>query len=71
MSAAKTLKPTNCPATPFGNRKIYFRGLFSSVFVTIQKISTLWKSEINYLGIFQSLKMCILMGEKSFQFLLS
>jgi len=46
---------------PFANRKNYFRGSFHSSIVTIQKISPLWKPEINNLGIFQSLKLRILM----------
>jgi len=46
---------------PFGNRKKYFRGSFHFGIVTIQKISPPRNLNFNYSGIFQSLKLRILM----------
>ena len=45
----------------FGNRKFCFRGSFQFNTVTIHKISPLWNLKFDYLGIFQSLKLRILM----------
>jgi len=59
------------PAMPFGHRKIHFRGSFQFSIVTILKISPSVNLKFINLGIFQSLKFRILMGGKSFQFLLS
>ena len=45
--AHKTIKLTLYrPVMPFGNGKIYFRGSFQFSFVTIKKISPLWKPKI-------------------------
>ena len=46
---------------PFGNRKFYFRGFFSSVLLQFEKYNPSGNLKINYLGIFQSLKLRILM----------
>jgi len=46
---------------PFGNRKKYFRGLFSSVLLKFKKYHPSGNLKFKYLGIFQSLKLCILM----------
>jgi len=51
----------NRPTMPFGNRKIYFTGSFQFSIVTISKISPSGDLKFNYLGIFQSLKLLILM----------
>jgi len=49
------------PAMPFGNRKKYFRALFSSVLSQCKKYHPSGNLKFNYLGIFQSLKLHILM----------
>jgi len=56
---------------PFGNRKQnILEDLFSSVLSQFKKYPLSGNLKFNHLGIFQSLKLRILM-EKSFQFLLS
>jgi len=47
------------PAIPFGNRKKYFRGSSEFSIATIQKIYHPRKTEINYLGISESLQLRI------------
>jgi len=52
------------PAMPFGNREIYFRGSFPYSIVTIQKkYNPSGRLKFNHLGIFQSLKLRILMAK--------
>jgi len=46
---------------PFGNRKIYFRDLLSSVLLQFKKYHPSENLKFNNLGIFQSLKFRILM----------
>jgi len=57
------------PAMPFGQKKNILEYLFSSVWSQF-KYHPSGNLKFNYFGIFQSLKLLILM-EKSFQFLLS
>jgi len=47
------------PAMPFGNRKKYFKDLFSSVLSQLKKYNPSGNLKFNYLGIFQSLKLRI------------
>jgi len=57
---------------PFGNRKKnILEDLLSSVLSQFKKYHPSGTVKFNYLGISQSLKLHILMGKKSFQFLLS
>jgi len=42
---------------PFGNREIYFRGSFKFSIVTIQRISPIWKLEIQSFRHFAKLKI--------------
>jgi len=48
---------------PFGNRKIYFEDFFSSVLSQLKMYHSSVDLKFNYLGIFQSLKLRILMGK--------
>jgi len=48
---------------PFGNRKKYFRGSFQFSIVTILKKYPSGNLKFNNLGIFQSLKLRILVGK--------
>jgi len=48
---------------PFGNRKIYFEDFFSSVLSQLKMYHSSVNLKFNYLGIFQSLKLRILMGK--------
>jgi len=50
---------------PFGKRKKYFRGVFSSVLSQFKKYHPSGNLKFNNLGIFQSLKLRIFM-ENSF-----
>jgi len=52
---------------PFGNRKIYLEDLFSSALSEFKKYHPSGNLKFNNLGIFQSLKLPILVGKKSFQ----
>jgi len=47
---------------PLSNRKKYFRGSFQFSIVTVQKYHPCGNLKFNYLGIFQTLKLRILMG---------
>jgi len=58
------------PAMPFGSRKNYFRGSFQFSTGTIKKNCSYENLKFNYSGIFQSLKLRILV-EKPFQLLLT
>jgi len=60
------------PAMPFGNRKKnnILEDLYSLVLSPFEKYHSSRNLKLNNLGIFQSLKLRILV-EKSFQFLLS
>jgi len=52
------------PTMPFGNRKIYFRGdLFSSALSQFEKYHPSGNMYFHNLGIFQSFKLCILVGK--------
>jgi len=55
-------------AMPFGNRKKYFRGFFNSVLLRFKKYHLSGNLKFNYLGIFQSLKLRILMEKNPFNF---
>jgi len=54
------------PAMPFANREISFRGFVQFSIVTILKNHPLGNLKSNYLGIFQSFKLCILMDKNRF-----
>jgi len=56
-------------AMPFGNRNINLENIFISVFSQFQEYHPSGNVKVNTLGIFQSLKLHVLMG-KSFQYLL-
>jgi len=54
---------------PFENRKKYFRGSFQFSSVTIQKISPLWKPDIELFRHFPKLKIAYLIGKNPSNFL--
>ena len=56
------------PAMPSGNRNIYFIGSFQFSIFMILKISPLGNLKVNNLGIFQSLKLHILMEKNHSDF---
>jgi len=53
---------------PFGKRKNILEDLFSSVLSQFKKYQPPGNLKFDYLGIFQSLKLRISMGEKTFNF---
>jgi len=60
------------PSNAVRKQKIkYFKGCFQFGIVTIQKISPLWKSEIQVFRHFPDLKIAYFKGKKSFEFFLS
>jgi len=48
---------------PFGNRKNILEDLFRSVLSQLKKYLSSGNPKLNYLGIFQSLKLRIFMGK--------
>jgi len=48
---------------PFGNRKIILKNLFTSLLSQFKKYHPSGNQKLNYLGIFQSLKLRISMGK--------
>jgi len=64
-TARQSLFTHYCPAMPFANRKKYFRGSFSSVVWQSKQYHPSGILKFNNLGIFQSLKFCILIEKPS------
>jgi len=74
-SSFKCISITNLthyrPAMPFGNRKIYFRGSFQFIMVTIQKISPLLETWNLIISAFSETWNCVFLRKKSFHYLVS
>jgi len=56
------------PAMPFGNRNIYFKEAFGSVLPQFKEYHLSGNLNLNNLGIFQSLKLRILMEKNPLNF---